>query len=170
MKKLIICLIAMLSFLNSENLNLEVKKSNTKYEFGKNVDLIGTWEVTSNGAFSTFIFGVFSKEMIKFAKNGAIYKIEKGKEIISDSIWKINSNGKVIVNKNNEYYEKANLNQKSMRIRALKEIITGTLKQEFSIIEKAPNSCFIIENDIKMCKISGKVYLDSDKKIQIEIN
>ncbi|MBP3206720.1 MAG: hypothetical protein J6M21_00500 [Campylobacter sp.] len=171
MKRIIIYLMVILAITRADE--IEIKKSNTKYEFGKNVNLIGTWEITETNCCPSFIFGRYDKITAKFAKDGKIYKIENGKEILSDMIYEIENNGNVKVMKNDEFYEKSNINnvsKKSIQGKVIKEIIKGVTTTNFSIVEKAPNSCFFIQNQLKMCKKIGKVYLDSDKKIDIKFN
>lgn len=171
MKRIIIYLMVILAIARADE--IEIKKSNTKYEFGKNVNLVGTWEITETVCCPSFIFGRYDKITAKFAKDGKIYKVENGKEILSDMIYEIENNGNVKVIKNNEFYEKNNLNnvsKQSIQGKVIKEIIRGATTTNFSIVEKDTNSCFFIQNQLKMCKKSGKTFLDSDEKIQIEIN
>lgn len=171
MKRIIIYLMVILAIARADE--IEIKKSNTKYEFGKNVDLIGIWEITETVCCPSFIFGRYDKVTAKFAKDGKIYKVENGKEILSDMIFIIENDGNVKVTKNSEFYEKTNLesaSKKSVQGKVIKELVRGLTNINFSIIEKDTNSCFFIQNQLKMCKKSGKTFLDSDEKIKIEIN
>lgn len=173
MNKLIIA--AILTFANlqaKESIEINVSPSNKQYQFGKNINLIGTWEAIETQCCVNFIFGRYDKIRMRFDKSGKIYKVEKNKEIPTDMIWSTNNSGVVKVEKDDSYYEKIGLNDaaKSIQGKMVKEIFKGVETIEFQILSKENNNCFMVERNLKLCKISGNLHTDPDEVIQIEMH
>ena len=163
MNKLIIAAILTFASLQAkESIEINVSPSNKQYQFGKNINLIGTWEAIETQCCVNFIFGRYDK----------IYRVEKNKEIPTDMIWSINSNGVVKVEKDDSYYEKIGLNDraKSIQGKMVKDIFKGIETTEFQILSKENDNCFMIERNLKLCKILGNLHTEPDKIIQIEMH
>lgn len=172
MNKLIIAAILTFASLQAkESIEINVSPSNKQYQFGKNINLIGTWEAIETQCCVNFIFGRYDKIRMRFDKSGKIYKVEKNKEIPTDMIWSINNSGIVKVEKDDSYYEKIELNNaaKSIQGKMVKEIFKGVETIEFQILSKENDNCFMVERNLKLCKISGNLHTDPDKIIQIEM-
>jgi hypothetical protein len=173
MNKLIIAAILTFASLQAkENVEINVSPSNKQYQFGKNINLIGTWEAIETQCCVNFIFGRYDKIRMRFDKSGKIYKVEKNKEIPTDMIWSTNNSGVVKVEKDDSYYEKIGLNDaaKSIQGKMVKEIFKGVETIEFQILSKENNNCFMVERNLKLCKISGNLHTDPDEVIQIEMH
>ena len=173
MNKLIIAAILTFASLQAkENVEINVSPSNKQYQFGKNINLIGTWEAIETQCCVNFIFGRYDKIRMRFDKSGKIYKVEKNKEIPTDMIWSTNNSGVVKVEKDDSYYEKIGLNDaaKSIQGKMVKEIFKGVETIEFQILSKENDNCFMVERNLKLCKISGNLHTDPDEVIQIEIH
>lgn len=171
--KLIIAVILTFASLQAkESMEINVSPSNKQYQFGKNINLIGTWEAIETQCCVNFIFGRYDKIRMRFDKSGKIYKVEKNKEIPTDMIWSINNNGVVKVEKDDSYYEKIGLNDaaKSIQGKMVKEIFKGVETIEFQILSKENDNCFMIERNLKLCKILGNLHTEPDKIIQIEMH
>lgn len=173
MNKLIIAAILNFASLQAkESIEINVSPSNKQYQFGKNINLIGTWEAIETKCCVNFIFGRYDKIRMRFDKSGKIYRVEKNKEIPTDMIWSINSNGVVKVEKDDSYYEKIGLNDraKSIQGKMVKDIFKGIETTEFQILSKENDNCFMIERNLKLCKILGNLHTEPDKIIQIEMH
>ena len=88
-------------------------------------------------------------------------------------IWSINSNGVVKVEKDDSYYDKIGINEaakKSIQGKMVKEIFKGVETIEFQILSKENDNCFMIERNLKLCKILGNLHTGPDKIIQIEMH
>ena len=165
MNKLIIAAILTFASLQAkESIEINVSPSTKQYQFGKNINLIGTWEAIETQCCVNFIFGRYDKIRMRFDKSGKIYKIEKNKEIPTDMIWSINNNGVVKV--------EIGLNDaaKSIQGKMVKEIFKGVETIEFQILSKENDNCFMVERNLKLCKISGNLHTDPDEVIQIEMH
>ena len=172
MNKILLTTILTLASLQAkESIEINVSPSNKQYQFGKNINLIGTWEAIETQCCVNFIFGRYDKIRMRFDKSGKIYKVEKNKEIPTDMIWSINNSGIVKVEKDDSYYEKIELNNaaKSIQGKMVKEIFKGVETIEFQILSKENDNCFMVERNLKLCKISGNLHTDPDKIIQIEM-
>ena len=172
MNKLIIAAIITFASLQAkESVEINVSPSNKQYQFGKNINLIGTWEAIETQCCVNFIFVRYDKIKMRFDKSGKIYKVEKNKEIPTDMIWSINNNGVVKVEKDDSYYEKIGLNDaaKSIQGKMIKEIFKEVETIEFQILSKENDNCFMVERNLKLCKILGNLHTDPDKIIQIEM-
>ena len=173
MNKLIIAAILTFASLQAkENVEINVSPSNKQYQFGKNINLIGTWEAIETQCCVNFIFGRYDKIRMRFDKSDKIYKVEKNKEIPTDMIWSTNNSGVVKVEKDDSYYEKIGLNDaaKSIQGKMVKEIFKGVETIEFQILSKENDNCFMVERNLKLCKISGNLHTDPDEVIQIEMH
>lgn len=173
MNKLIIAAILTFASLQAkESIEINVSPSNKQYQFGKNINLIGTWEAIETQCCVNFIFGRYDKIRMRFDKSGKIYKVEKNKEIPTDMIWSINNSGVVKVEKDDSYYEKIGLNDaaKSIQGKMVKEIFKGVETIEFQILSKENDNCFMVERNLKLCKISENLHTDPDKIIKIEMH
>ena len=174
MNKLIIAAILTFASLQAkESMEINVSPSNKQYQFGKNINLIGTWEAIETQCCVNFIFGRYDKIRMRFDKSGKIYKVEKNKEIPTDMIWSINNNGVVKVEKDDSYYDKIGINEaakKSIQGKMVKEIFKGVETIEFKILSKENDNCFMIERNLKLCKILGNLHTEPDKIIQIEMH
>lgn len=173
MNKLIIAAILTFASLQAkESIEINLSPSNKQYQFGKNINLIGTWEAIETQCCVNFIFGRYDKIRMRFDKNGKIYKVEKNKEIPTDMIWSINNSGVVKVEKDDSYYEKIGLNDaaKSIQGKMVKEIFKGVETIEFQILSKENDNCFMVERNLKLCKILGNLHTDPDEVIKIEIH
>lgn len=172
--KLIIAVILTFASLQAkESMEINVSPSNKQYQFGKNINLIGTWEAIETQCCVNFIFGRYDKIRMRFDKSGKIYKVEKNKEIPTDMIWSINNNGVVKVEKDDSYYDKIGINEaakKSIQGKMVKEIFKGVETIEFKILSKENDNCFMIERNLKLCKILGNLHTEPDKIIQIEMH
>lgn len=171
--KLIITAILIFASLQAkENVEINVSPSNKQYQFGKNINLIGTWEAIETQCCVNFIFGRYDKIRMRFDKSGKIYKVEKNKEIPTDMIWSINNSGVVKVEKDDSYYEKIGLNDaaKSIQGKMVKEIFKGVETIEFQILSKENDNCFMVERNLKLCKILGNLHTDPDEVIKIEMH
>lgn len=170
-----ILLAAILTFASlqaKESMEINVSSNDKQYQFGKNINLIGTWEAIETQCCVNFIFGRYDKIRMRFDKSGKIYRVEKNKEIPTDMIWSINSNGVVKVEKDDSYYEKIGLNDraKSIQGKMVKDIFKGIETTEFQILSKENDNCFMIERNLKLCKILGNLHTEPDKIIQIEMH
>ena len=173
MNKILLATILIFASLQAkESIEINLSPSNKQYQFGKNINLIGTWEAIETQCCVNFIFGRYDKIRMRFDKSGKIYKVEKNKEIPTDMIWSINNNGIVKVEKDDSYYEKIGLNDaaKSIQGKMVKEIFKGVETIEFQILSKENDNCFMVERNLKLCKISGNLHTDLDEVIQIEMN
>ena len=173
MNKLIIAAILTFASLQAkENVEINVSPSNKQYQFGKNINLIGTWEAIETQCCVNFIFGRYDKIRMRFDKSGKIYKVEKNKEIPTDMIWSTNNSGVVKVEKDDSYYEKIGLNDaaKSIQGKMVKEIFKGVETIEFQILSKENDNCFMVERNLKLCKILGNLHTDPDEVIKIEMH
>ena len=174
MNKLIIAAILTFASLQAkESVEINISPSNKQYQFGKNINLIGTWEAIETQCCVNFIFGRYDKIRMRFDKSGKIYKVEGNKEIPTDMIWSINNNGVVKVEKDDSYYDKIGINEaakKSIQGKMVKEIFKGVETIEFQILSKKNDNCFMVQNSIKLCKISGNLHTEPDKIIQIEMH
>lgn len=171
-KILLTTILTLTSIQAKESMEINVSPSNKQYQFGKNINLIGTWEAIETKCCVNFIFGRYDKIRMRFDKSGKIYRVEKNKEIPTDMIWSINSNGVVKVEKDDSYYEKIGLNDraKSIQGKMVKDIFKGIETTEFQILSKENDNCFMIERNLKLCKILGNLYTEPDKIIQIEMH
>lgn len=156
-KILLTTILTLTSIQAKESMEINVSPSNKQYQFGKNINLIGTWEAIETKCCVNFIFGRYDKIRMRFDKSGKIYRVEKNKEIPTDMIWSINSNGVVKVEKDDSYYEKIGLNDraKSIQGKMVKDIFKGIETTEFQILSKENDNCFMIERNLKLCKILG---------------
>ena len=173
MNKILLATILIFASLQAkESVEINVSPSNKQYQFGKNINLIGTWEAIETKCCVNFIFGRYDKIRMRFDKSGKIYRVEKNKEIPTDMIWSINSNGVVRVEKDDSYYEKIGLNDraKSIQGKMVKDIFKGIETTEFQILSKENDNCFMIERNLKLCKILGNLHTDPDEVIQIEMH
>lgn len=173
MNKLIIAAILTFASLQAkESIEINLSPSNKQYQFGKNINLTGTWEAIETQCCVNFIFGRYDKIRMRFDKSGKIYKVEKNKEIPTDMIWSINNSGVVKVEKDDSYYEKIGLNDaaKSIQGKMVKEIFKGVETIEFQILSKENDNCFMVERNLKLCKILGNLHTDPDEIIQIEMH
>lgn len=172
--KLIIAVILTFASLQAkESVEINISPSNKQYQFGKNINLIGTWEAIETQCCVNFIFGRYDKIRMRFDKSGKIYKVEGNKEIPTDMIWSINNNGVVKVEKDDSYYDKIGINEaakKSIQGKMVKEIFKGVETIEFKILSKENDNCFMIERNLKLCKILGNLHTEPDKIIQIEMH
>ena len=171
-KLIITAILTFASLQAKESMEINVSPSNKQYQFGKNINLIGTWEAIETQCCVNFIFGRYDKIRMRFDKSGKIYKVEKNKEIPTDMIWNINNSGVVKVEKDDSYYEKIGLNDaaKSIQGKMVKEIFKGVETTEFQILSKENDNCFMVERNLKLCKISGNLHTDPDEVIQIKIH
>ena len=173
MNKLLLATILTFASLQAkESMEINVSPSNKQYQFGKNINLIGTWEAIETQCCVNFIFGRYDKIRMRFDKSGKIYRVEKNKEIRTDMIWSINSNGVVKVEKDDSYYEKIGLNDraKSIQGKMVKDIFKGIETIEFQILSKENDNCFMVKRNLKLCKILGNLHTEPDKIIQIEMH
>lgn len=171
-KLIITAILTFASLQAKESMEINVSPSNKQYQFGKNINLIGTWEAIETQCCVNFIFGRYDKIRMRFDKSGKIYKVEKNKEIPTDMIWSINNSGVVKVEKDDSYYEKIGLNDaaKSIQGKMVKEIFKGVETIEFQILSKENDNCFMVERNLKLCKILGNLHTDPDEVIKIEIH
>ena len=173
MNKLLLATILTFASLQAkESIEINVSPSNKQYQFGKNINLIGTWEAIETQCCVNFIFGRYNKIRMRFDKSGKIYKVEKNKEIPTDMIWSINNSGVVKVEKDDSYYEKIGLNDaaKSIQGKMIKEIFKGVETIEFQILSKENDNCFMVERNLKLCKILGNLHTQPNEVIKIEIH
>ena len=154
MNKLIIAAILTFASLQAkESVEINISPSNKQYQFGKNINLIGTWEAIETQCCVNFIFGRYDKIRMRFDKSGKIYKVEGNKEIPTDMIWSINNNGVVKVEKDDSYYDKIGINEaakKSIQGKMVKEIFKGVETIEFQILSKENDNCFMVQNSINL--------------------
>ena len=171
-KLIIAAILTFTSLQAKESIEINLSPSNKQYQFGKNINLIGTWEAIETQCCVNFIFGRYDKIRMRFDKSGKIYKVEKNKEIPTDMIWSINNSGVVKVEKDDSYYEKIGLNDaaKSIQGKMVKEIFKGVETIEFQILSKENDNCFMVERNLKLCKILGNLHTDPDEVIKIEIH
>ena len=172
-KLLLVTILAFASLQAKESMEINVSPSNKQYQFGKNINLIGTWEAIETQCCVNFIFGRYDKIRMRFDKSGKIYKVEKNKEIQTDMIWSINNNGVVKVEKDDSYYDKIGINEaakKSIQGKMVKEIFKGVETIEFQILSKENDNWFMVERNLKLCKILGNLHTEPDKIIQIEMH
>ena len=52
----------------------------------------------------------------------------------------------------------------------VKDIFKGIETTEFQILSKENDNCFMIERNLKLCKILGNLHTEPDKIIQIEMH
>ena len=171
-KLIIAAILTFASLQAKESVEINVSPENKQYQFGKNINLIGTWEAIETQCCVNFIFGRYDKIRMRFDKSGKIYKVEKNKEIPTDMMWSINNSGVVKVEKDDSYYEKIGLNDaaKSIQGKMVKEIFKGVETIEFQILSKENDNCFMIERNLKLCKILGNLHTEPGEVIKIEIH
>jgi len=172
-KILLTAILTLTSIQAKESMEINVSPNNKQYQFGKNINLIGTWEAIETQCCVNFIFGRYDKIRMRFDKSGKIYKVEENKEIPTDMAWSINNNGVVRAEKDDIYYDKTGINdaaKKSIQGKMVKEIFKGMGTIEFQILSKENDSCFMVQNSIKLCKISGNLHTDPDEVIKIEMH
>lgn len=176
-KILLATILTLVNLQAKESMEINVSTSNKQYQFGKNINLIGTWKaIATKECCVWFIFGMQGASTdirVKFNKNGSVYKVEKNKEILTDMVWSINNDGIVKVEKNDAYYENIGIEdatKRSIRAKMMKNIFKSIDTKEFKILSKTKGNCFMVQNDIELCKIDGKLHTDPDEVIQIEMH